>query len=624
MRVSRSLVPALTMLLFALLYCAPSRSAAVSGQYLDVSALLENRLELTRSPLLAGLKAPRLEPRSSIDGYRVSSANLLGEKDGTEGFIVLVDSPDGSFTALLSTPTRRGVVIGHADGSQTFTEEAVADGQKDDFVTDPQLEREQRQGASDPVPTDGPEQVLTVLVGFSEEAARQVVDPRRFALAQIETLNLALKNSLITNVRVTLSGISTTPIDYVINSKNLSAMRTAFPNYPNADLIAGFFASATEGGVVGIASRYGNTSMTRISTTDTFAHEVGHNMGGAHCNPGDDSHEYGFTTGKYGSLLCRQGTPYLSFSNPARSAPDGAPLGNSKTADMARVWREKLPNKISGSGNDASKPILVRSLADPDECLDVLDGKLVNGAKVGLWKCDPNNPNQRWNRLYIGSNVQYRLVAKPTLCLYAQGPGSERPVIVTDVGCEYIRWSPEGRALKIRGNEQDLYLYRSADNQLTAGYRPAGDNTPKYHWTHDYPYSRIVNKHHNLCLSAQGDIYEPGTPIIFWRCVDNAPNQRWLVEDSGHLRSGTNLDLCLGRVTNDSRHTAVLLDCNTQGSAATSVRWDIDRKLGWITAGDIWRMCLGTRPDTQAGGPATIDMCGSSYLINSWSIEADR
>lgn len=624
MRVSRSLVPALTMLLFALLYCAPSRSAAVSGQYLDVPALLENRLELTRSPLLAGLKAPRLEPRSSIDGYRVSSANLLGEKDENEGFIVLVDSPDGSFTALLSTPTRRGVIIGHADGSQTFTEEVVADGQKDDFVTDPQLEREQRQRSSDPVPTDGAEQVLTVLVGFSEEAARQVVDPRRFALAQIETLNLALKNSLISNVRVTLSGISTTPIDYVINSKNLSAMRTAFPNYPNADLIAGFFASATEGGVVGIASRYGNTSMTRISTTDTFAHEVGHNMGGAHCNPGDDSHEYGFSTGKYGSLLCRQGTPYLSFSNPARSAPDGAPLGNSKTADMARVWREKLPNKISGSGNDASKPILVRSLAAPDECLDVLGGNMTPGAEVGLRKCDPNNPNQRWNKLYVNNTVQYWLAAKPTLCLFPRPSPTGRIITVHELGCEKINWIPEGRALKMVDNGENLYLYRAADGQITARFRPAGDTTPNFDWTHSYPYSRIVNKHHNLCLSAQGDIYEPGTPIIFLRCVDNAPNQRWLVEGSGHLRSGTNLDLCLGRVTNDSRHTAVLLDCNTQGSAATSVRWDIDRRLGWITAGDIWRMCLGTRPDTQAGGPATIDMCGSSYLINSWSIEADR
>lgn len=595
-------------------------SAPVSGHFLDLPSLLENRAEVSSSALLAEVQAPRLEPRTTFEAYHVSSSMLVSKHGEPDGFIVLVNQDDGSFTALVSTSSRRGVVIGKADGSQTFQEEIAVNDQQDDFVTDPQKEQAHRQRLSEiTTPPDiNQEHVLTILVGFSEAAARQVGDPKSFALAQIETLNLALRNSGITNIKVSLSGISTTPIDYVINSENLDKIEGAFPNYPNADLIAGFFASAPQNNVAGIANRYGIHSMSHITTTDTFAHEVGHNIGGAHCSPGDGYYEYGYSTGKYGSLLCRQGTRVLSFSNPAKNAPDGKPLGDTQNADMARAWRSNAPSKAKGIGNDAGKAVLLHSLADTSQCVDVLGGgNLVPGAQVGLWRCDPNNPNQRWNKLYFNNTVQYWLDARPNLCLYALPSGSNRKIVLQESGCQHITWTEENHTLKIRGNDEDLYLHRSSDNQLTATTGNPDYSRPAYLWASGAPFSRIINKHNNLCLDINGGQPVAGTHIVFSQCANSTPGQRWIWEASGRVRNGANLSFCLGRTGSGGNRSTVLLSCDADDSEVT---WSRSRNE-WISTTEYshWA-CLYTGESTQPGGRVSLNTC-NVVSLKDWLIQ---
>ncbi|MCU1733381.1 MULTISPECIES: ricin-type beta-trefoil lectin domain protein [unclassified Pseudomonas] len=624
MGIAKLLRPLLTTIVMTGLHIPAysADNAPVSGHFLDLPSLLENRAEVSSSALLAEMQAPRLEPRTTFEAYHVSSSVLLSKQGEPDGFIVLVNQDDGSFTALVSTSSRRGVVLGKADGSQTFQEEIAFDGQKDDFVTDPQDEQAHRQRLNDTTTSadSNQEHVLTVLVGFSEAAARQVGDPRSFALAQIETLNLALRNSGITNIRVALSGISTTPTDYVINNVNLNKLKDAFPNYPNADLIAGFFASAPQGNVAGIADRYGTYSMAHISTTDTFAHEIGHNIGGAHCSPGDGNYEYGYSTGKYGSLLCRQGTRVLSFSNPNKNAPDGKPLGNAQHADMARTWNSNTPSKAKGLGNDSGKAVLLHSLADTSQCVDVLGGgNLVPGAQVGLWRCDPNNPNQRWNKLYFNNTVQFWLEARPKLCLYATPPGSNRKVVLHETGCQHITWTEENHSLKTLGNGEDLYLHRSDANQLSARIGTPDYSRPAFLWSSGSPYSRIVNKHNNFCLDVKNGQSVAGTHIVFNQCVNNTPSQRWLWEASGRVRNGANLSFCLGRTGSGNNRTTVLLSCSANDSEVT---WSRSRNE-WITTTEYshWA-CLYSSQSPIPGSRVPLSTC-NVVSLKDWLIQPD-
>lgn len=453
----------------------------VSGHFLDVPALLEKRADTSSSPLLANIQAPHLETQLSSAGYRVNSAMLLNTRGEPGGFIVVVNRDDGAFTALVNTTARSGLVVGKADGTQTFQEEAKPD-REDDYLVEPQFPAENaaRAGGSPTRADTNQNVILTVLTGFSEASAQRVGDPAAFALAQIETLNMALRNTGLSHIRLVLSGVSITPLDYEMNQANLDLVPTLFPNHAKADLIASFV--GTWNGLNGLAYRNGRTSMTHVATTSTFAHEIGHNIGGAHC-PEGNGYNYGYFTGEYSSLLCRKGSWFLSYSNPAKRAPDGVPLGDPETADMARVWRENAPGKSSGEGNDMTRPVLLNSVAAPLECVDVLDGNMTIGAKVGLWKCDKNNPNQRWNKLYFNEKIQFWLAASPKLCLDDDAISENtRAVVLSENSCQYIGWTEEGKGLQIRGNGADLYLHRSSDNQLGVRIRSPGDTSPNFHW----------------------------------------------------------------------------------------------------------------------------------------------
>lgn len=89
---------------------------------------------------------------------------------------------------------------------------------------------------------------------------------------------------------------------------------------------------------------------TRAASSYTLAHELGHNMGCHHdsANAGSvplAAYAYGAqtSTNSYRSVMAYPpGTRVQQFSNPDKHAPDGLTLGNSATADNARVLDETV------------------------------------------------------------------------------------------------------------------------------------------------------------------------------------------------------------------------------------------------------------------------------------------
>lgn len=69
--------------------------------------------------------------------------------------------------------------------------------------------------------------VIDLLAGFSKSAAKTIVDHEAFALAQVTTINQALKNSKVDKVRVRLVGTQIIDQDYPITTTTLSKVKTS-------------------------------------------------------------------------------------------------------------------------------------------------------------------------------------------------------------------------------------------------------------------------------------------------------------------------------------------------------------------------------------------------------------
>lgn len=437
--------------------------AAETGHFLDVQALLKNRTDTTGSPLLTGVNPPTLEPRTSMEDYHVSSATLTRGQNQPGGFIVLVNRDDGSFLALVETQERSGLVTGKADGPQTFREHEKRDFLENDMLPAPasQTGNEMPQTPPDNRTSDA---VITMQVGLSTAAAAYVGDTKAFALAQLETVNMGLRNSGVTGVRVDLAEVAVSPVNPPMVGTSLGLLKDLFPNYARANLSTGFFMPTDQDSAGGWGFTGGRETIQHVNSGTAFRHEVGHNAGGSHCNQGENSYNFGHSNGTYKTIQCGNNLPY--YSTPTRSATDGSPLGNARTADMARKWR--VDTLRMTSYNSPSLPFTLQSIDQPSECVDVLDGKFHEGARVGLWACNLNNPNQRWDEIRIGNKVMLRLHASPTLCLTkGRNDGPTREVVLSRCH-EGDAWEDPSDQFRVWGNSEFLYLFREHDNSLSA------------------------------------------------------------------------------------------------------------------------------------------------------------
>ncbi|WP_347910737.1 hypothetical protein [Pseudomonas grandcourensis] len=301
------------------------------------SWVIENVAAKTTAELYADLIAPAVFERSGskvIDGYTVESGNLR-MPDKSMGSLITVRAKDGSLTAIIEVPGKQGILRVNADGKSIFTREKYPDSSVEDSVisTDNLL----MAPSSSKTTADNEPRVIEVLAGFSRAYANVVVDPHAFSLAEMETVNLALRNSLVTNVSMKLAGIQIVEPNYLASKETLHQLLTIFSSGIDQyapDVVAGFF-NGEGSPAVGYGNMPGRTSVNAGSFV--FRHEIGHNASGFHCSPSDPASGYGF--GYNTSIMCGAWYgPY--YSTPLVRDENGQPRGDALTADMARAFRE--------------------------------------------------------------------------------------------------------------------------------------------------------------------------------------------------------------------------------------------------------------------------------------------
>lgn len=277
--------------------------------------------------------------RSSIkveQGYTVESGNLYA-RDGSTGSLVVVRSPDGAVIALVNESGKRGLLKIDPQGVRLFKTEPSHDYLKLDMIESPESVPSVAEGTAS---VHAPKYV-DVLMAYNAGALREIEsDPVAYSILQLETVNLGLRNSLVSDLSLRLAAVNVFDVDYDTSGSGLAAWQALLANYRalyRADVNAAF-TSDTEFGVVGMAFVRGYTSVNWSSGFGSFRHEVGHNAGGVHCNDNPSKYNFGYSNGKSSTYMCGNESPY--YSTPAVKDAHGLPLGNAQTADMARVWRE--------------------------------------------------------------------------------------------------------------------------------------------------------------------------------------------------------------------------------------------------------------------------------------------
>lgn len=275
------------------------------------------------------------------NGYTVESGKLVSDDGREEGALVMVRASDGALTAIVSREGKNGLLQVNANGERTFTAEP-----DHDWLNADTLPGEESASVSSPAATTEPV-VIDALVGFTQEALSAVnVNPVAFALAQLETANLSLNNSELGNIQLQLAGIQIYDEAIPSSSAGLSRwevlLRPLRPQYKH-DINVGF---SIGGGFGGVAYMPGYTSVNLITAVTAFKHELGHNVGGNHCSAGADNYKFGYATvdNNVKTNLC--GNSIYYYSNPAITV-SGHKIGDARTADMARLWREQV-SRLSG------------------------------------------------------------------------------------------------------------------------------------------------------------------------------------------------------------------------------------------------------------------------------------
>ncbi len=318
------------------------------GRFLDIQSLLSEAPVAQSSPLLKGIRSPMLKLRSVYKDYQVGSVNLTKD-NGSFGALVVALRDDGSFVAFLDTPENRGTIIGRASGEQTWIKE-----EKYDYLTPDTIEAQAEINDSSSLVSKSDVGLLVdhdcngriivdVLAGFSRSAAFQVRDPTAFALGQIESANLGLRNSRADTVRLRLVDTQFVPQEYPINPTTLGLLADIFKDgmrESGADMLAGYFHASTGNTAVGLAYAPGRYSIQKVVSPATFRHEIGHNVGGAHCNTeGVDNYRFGFANITSGTFLCGNTVNY--YSTTLVRDGNNRPLGDARTANMTRLWGER-------------------------------------------------------------------------------------------------------------------------------------------------------------------------------------------------------------------------------------------------------------------------------------------
>jgi hypothetical protein len=325
--------------------------------------IIENVASKSTAELYADLIAPAVFERSSskvIDGYTVESGKLR-LPDKSEGSLVTVRSVEGGLVALVNRPGKSGLFVVNQQGSSTFSPEPYFDPAVEDGIPSPD-----EKVATESVNSASEEpKIVDVLLGYSRAAVERVGgDVMAHALSQIESVNLALRISLVSNVSLRLVGVQVVEQNYPTTTGTLGQLTTIFSAGMAQfvpDMIYGFFNSTPEDTALGWGYIRGRAGIGWAHSINTYRHEVGHNAGSSHCNTdGAANYRFGYNNGKTSTILCGQSTGY--YSTPALSDEFGLPRGDAITADTARVWHENAV-RLSSYAPPQSPPIAPANFA---------------------------------------------------------------------------------------------------------------------------------------------------------------------------------------------------------------------------------------------------------------------
>jgi len=312
---------------------ASARPDAVS-QLVEFQKLPRAIPETFYSQVLGGFRLVNFQRKVHDGGYTVESGPVEGKQGGAiVGSLVVVRSPDNEVTVIIDRPGKRGVLLVSRDGARKFIAEPNYDYLKSDAVTG-------KDETAVKINADAGHSI-DALVAFSSKALKVLGgDPIAFALAQMETANLGLRNSLVEGVQLNLAGIVVTETDNPVDGAGLGAIQALMTPLRSSYKHDVNVAYSDASPYAGMAYVPGYSSINSIHYPLAFRHEIGHNAGGSHCYPDAvDSYRHGYQTpdGNH-THMCGNNIPY--YSTPLVSL-NGQPLGDAAKADMARLWREQ-------------------------------------------------------------------------------------------------------------------------------------------------------------------------------------------------------------------------------------------------------------------------------------------
>ena len=274
--------------------------------------------------------------------------------------VILVEAANNTVMGSIETPGAKWLLMPDLTSHQQYLIKRETPEIEDEVLHEPQnaVLEEQLLGmglAPEKMPQAAPDKdndgntVIDLFMGFSEKALPYVQDKDAFAIMQIATVNNALKNSDINNIRIRLVGTGVTHEHQGMDWHQLRVIEQWFAEdiaKYSPDIVTGYMLSDSrfqrEAG--GWAFVGGSVNINDVRSSYAFRHELGHNMGGGHCNDGA-GYNFGYNNGTTRTHQCGNGINY--YSNPDVTDMYGLAIGDPTSANMAKTWRDNAAKHSS-------------------------------------------------------------------------------------------------------------------------------------------------------------------------------------------------------------------------------------------------------------------------------------
>jgi GEVED domain/Secretion system C-terminal sorting domain len=189
--------------------------------------------------------------------------------------------------------------------------------------------------------------VIDILIGYSASAAASAGNTLAHAANAVELVNTGLTNSLVATTYLRIVGVRETPNNMGIIGRVMDSTIAWFPNDIidlAPDMVAVY---QTPTGAAGETDGWGYIpgfeSVNNVARPTVLRHEIGHNVGGGHCNTDAlfsvSLYAHGYNNRNWKTHMC--GNTVNFYSTPLVNDNLGNPIGQVDSSDMARAWRDR-------------------------------------------------------------------------------------------------------------------------------------------------------------------------------------------------------------------------------------------------------------------------------------------